>query len=173
MNDRYSPASMGLHWIMAIAMIAAFVLGERIEDLARGAERQWGAGLHVAVGLMVALLLVPRVYFRLRGVPLLPAAMPDWEKKLARLGHLVLYGIMVLLPITGLVGVVTGSRGVSVLGLFTIPPLVPIPWLHEGGEGLHEILAKILLLTVVLHVAATVWHALVRRDGVAQRMLPF
>lgn len=173
MNDRYSPASMGLHWIMAIAMVAAFLLGERIEDLARGAERQWGAGLHVAVGLAVALLLVPRVYFRMRGIPVLPEAMPDWEKKLAKLGHLALYAVMILLPLTGLLGIVTGSRGMSVLGLFTIPPLMPVPWLHKGGEEVHEILSKVFLVTAVLHVAATIWHALVRRDGVAQRMLPF
>ena len=172
MNERYSPANMALHWAMAGVMIAGFVLGEIMEDMPRGPEKLTVMGWHVLAGLTIAALVIPRILARLRGTPALPPAMPLWERRLATAGHLVLYAVMLALPFTGLIAIITGGRAFPVLGLFEIPALGPVPGIHGGMETVHGILSKLFLGTLVLHVLATLWHALVRRDGIAGRMMP-
>lgn len=54
-----------------------------------------------------------------------------------------------------------------------VPPIVSGAdrALHEILERWHAILAWTLAVFVVAHVVAAIWHWIVRRDGVMQRML--
>ncbi|MFN4275412.1 MAG: cytochrome b [Ferrovibrio sp.] len=172
MSTRYPIALILLHWLIFPLMLSAFILGEVMEDLPRGDIRISEMGWHILAGLAMAALLLPRIAIRLRGVPPLPAATPVLELWLARLAHLGLYAVMLVLPITGLASILAGKRTVSVLGLFDLPSLTSLPWLHEAAEAIHEGAAKVFLLLLALHVAAAFWHALIRRDGVFRRILP-
>jgi cytochrome b561 len=172
MSTRYPITLILLHWLIVPLMLGAFILGEVMEDLPRGDIRMSIMGWHILAGLTMAALLLPRIAIRLRGAPPLPAATPALELWLARLAHLGLYAAMLVLPVTGLTSILAGQRSVSVLGLFDLPSLASLPWLHEAMEEIHEGAAKLFLLLLVLHVAAALWHVLVRRDGVFRRILP-
>lgn len=172
MSTRYPIALILLHWLIFPLMLGAFILGEVMEDLPRGDIRISVMGWHILAGLAMAALLLPRIALRLRGVPPLPVATPALEVWLSRLAHLGLYATMLALPVTGLASILAGKRTVSVLGLFDLPNLASLPWLHEAAEEVHEGAAKLFLLLLALHVAAALWHALVRRDGVFRRILP-
>ncbi|WP_206692536.1 cytochrome b/b6 domain-containing protein [Azospirillum sp. INR13] len=39
-------------------------------------------------------------------------------------------------------------------------------------KEIHELAANLILALAALHMAAALWHHLVRRDGVLGRMLP-
>jgi cytochrome b561 len=173
MIERYPRALVLLHWLMVPLMIAAFVIGEMLEDLPNGPDKLATLGWHVLVGLTVAVLVVPRMLIRLRGVPVLPEATPPWQALLAKVVHLMLYATMLMLPVLGLIAVLTGNRGVPVPGLFELPSVAPIRWLHGATEDIHSVVAKIFLVALLLHVAAALWHVIVRRDGLAARMIPF
>lgn len=164
---------IALHWLMAIAMITAFVLAQVMDDMPRGPAKVTVMGWHVLFGLSIAVLIIARLLARWTGAPPLPRNMPPMEAMLAKLAHIVLYAAMLIMPVTGLVAVTTGNRDFSVLGLFTLPSLAPTDWLHEGMEEIHETVAMIFLFTLVLHVFAVLWHAVIRRDGLAARMIPF
>ncbi len=172
MSTRYSLPLILLHWLAVPAMLAAFIIGEVMEDLPRGPEKISVMGWHILAGLTVAALLMPRIAIRLRGVPPMHGEAAFWEAGLARAAHLVMYAVMLLLPLTGLLSILAGTRTVPVLGLFELPALFPLSWLHEAMEEVHEAVARVFLVTLVMHVAATLWHVLVRRDGVLRRMLP-
>jgi len=172
MPNRYSLLQQSLHWIMAALMIAGFILGEVMSDMPRGDAKTAAIGWHVLIGLSMAVLLVPRFFARLGGVPA-PLPGPAWQEKLAKLAHHALYAVMLVLPVTGLVSIFAASRPRQVLGLFEVPSLFPNGALHEGMEGVHEATAKIFLLLLVVHVLAVVWHSLVRRDSTLARMLPW
>ncbi|WP_237214143.1 cytochrome b, partial [Falsiroseomonas oryziterrae] len=125
----------------------------------------------VLLGLAVAALLLPRLLARLAGgAP--EAAGPAWERRLAAAAHLLLYALMLAVPATGLGLAMSGRAPVSVLGLFELPNMLAPHGLRRPLGGLHEVLSNIMLGAIALHVAATLWHALVRRDGVMRRMLP-
>ena len=171
--SRYSPLQITLHWLMAIAMIVAFIIGEQIEDAPRGAERALVQGWHIAFGLTVAILLLLRLIALRQGRPALPATMSRLERGLATLSHVALYGTMLLLPVLGVASLLTGRRPTPVLGLFEIPAPWPDSAIHRATENAHGVVAKVFLFLVIAHVLATLWHAVVKRDGVAGRMLPF
>lgn len=172
MSNRYPLPLILLHWLIFPLMLGAFILGEVMEDLPRGDIRMSVMGWHILAGLTMAALLLPRIVVRLGGVPPLPAQTSVPELWLARLAHLGLYAAMLVLPVSGLTSILAGKRTVSVLGLFDLPSLASLPWLHEAMEQIHEGAAKLFLLLLALHVAAALWHALIRRDDVFRRILP-
>ena len=168
---RYSIPSIALHWTMAIAIGGAWLLGTLIDEFPRGAPRVSATGTHVLLGLTVAALIVPRILARLSGGAPRTAA-PEWERRLAVAVHLLLYALMVALPLTGIGLAMSGRNPVPVLGLFDIPSLPALTPFRGALGGTHELLANLMLGTVALHLLATLWHALVRRDGVWRHMLP-
>jgi cytochrome b561 len=62
---------------------------------------------------------------------------------------------------------------ITVFGLFALPHLVaPRSPIGRQAGDVHTFLAWALLVLIGLHVAAALYHALVRHDTVLQRMLP-
>ena len=106
--------------------------------------------------------------------------MPTLERRAALLGHLALYALLFLLPLTGWALISTSGKPSLLFGYTDIPL---IPWLsglsgdekksyHDLFEGAHEVLANALLVPIAAHVAAALRHAFVLKDGVFSRMLP-
>ncbi|MGX9963356.1 cytochrome b [Roseomonas sp. F4] len=174
MPTRHSTLQIILHWTMAAVIAAAWLLGSLMEDLARGPDRAVGLGVHVLLGLGVLALLLPRLIARLVG-PALPPEPGEarWEHRLAAAAHLALYALMLLVPLAGMATVLSARAQVPVLGLFEVPNLLAAYGQRKLFEGVHEVLANLLLGVVVLHVLATLYHAFIRRDGVAGRMIPW
>ena len=172
MAARYSRLSIVLHWTMALAIGAAWLIGQVMEEMPRGPDKVFALGSHALVGLAVVALLLPRLLARIIGPVPENAGVPAWERRLAGAAHLLLYLLMLAVPLTGLAIAMSGRAPMQVLGLLEIPPLLSGLGLRKTLEGAHEVMANLLLGTVILHVAATLWHALVRHDGVAARMLP-
>jgi cytochrome b561 len=170
---RFSTASIILHWTMALAIAAAWILAQVIDLVPRGPGRTAVLGSHALVGLAVLALLLPRLLTRLRGP--VPGPVPGasaWETRLATATHVLLYGLMLVQPLTGIAFALVRRAPTEVLGLFTIPNLYADDTLRGTIGGAHELLANLLLATVALHVAATLFHHFIRRDDVAARMIP-
>jgi cytochrome b561 len=63
---------------------------------------------------------------------------------------------------------------VTLFGWFQFPALVAENHdLHETLEEVHEFLFNAMLLIVVVHILAALYHHFVLKDGVLRRMLPF
>ncbi len=173
-SEGYGRLGLFFHWCMAFLMVATFILGEVMEDMPRGAEKLEIIGWHFLAGMTVLILAVPRVGWRFSTPPLPePGNASKWQKPAARAGHGILYALMFILPVTGFLVLASVSKPLPVLGLFDLQPLFPSRGLHEVMEDIHGIMAKGLLFVVILHLLATGWHHLVRKDNVAARMLPF
>lgn len=170
---RYSLPSILLHWTMALAILLAWTGMQLAEMLPRGAGKAFLVGTHALFGLGVLALLLPRILARLLGRgPGAAAGTPAWEARLAMATHLLLYALMVALPLSGIATALTGRAPFDVLGLLTIPNAFAGTGLRRTVKEAHELLANLMLAAVALHVAATLWHAFVRRDDVAARMMP-
>ena len=183
-NDRrYSTVAIGLHWILAILIIAQLCLGwymnEVVPDHSPLQDRI--QDIHVTVGLSILILVLVRIGWRLTHTPPpLPAGMPAWEKLLAHTSHLVFYALMLIMPLTGWALVSIRHEDIPFFGLAW--PAMPMldhmakPQAHAiGGQLKHFhifILVWIVLLNLALHVAGAIKHQF---DGnpVLWRMLPF
>jgi cytochrome b561 len=129
--------------------------------------------VHVVLGTLVLGFAAARLLWRLVNPrPALPAGTPDWRRLAARLVHLALYGVMLLLPTTGLLTAWLAGKEVSVFWIWVVPPLLgPDRALSHTFKEMHEPLGNVLLVLVGLHVAAALWHHFIWRDGVLRQML--
>lgn len=74
------------------------------------------------------------------------------------------------MPITGVLAVVGGGHGWSVLGIQLVSKGDKIPWMSSLG-GLHSPIAWMLTILIAGHIATALLHHWVRKDGVMQRMV--
>lgn len=169
----YDPFAKALHWGMALLVIGLWFVGLSLEALPKGDFRGQVIGLHKSVGVVVLMLVVVRLAWRAtHRTPDLPATMAPWERLGARLGHMGLYALMVVIPVDGILLSQTGGRAVSVLG-WTLPTVIgKSEFMHEVFEEAHEAMAWVLAALIVVHVAAALKHHFIVKDDVLRRMLP-
>lgn len=174
-TGRYTATAQVLHWVVAALMFTALPLAWVMVNMPRTAPmREWIYTLHKSVGLTILALVAVRLAWRAaHPAPPLPGAMARWERALALASHWLLYLILVGMPVSGYLLSAAGGNTVSYFGLFTVPGLPKIQAISDAGRWAHVVFGQWLVyVLIVLHVAATAWHAAVRRDGVLDRMLP-
>ncbi|BAE52526.1 cytochrome b [Paramagnetospirillum magneticum] len=170
---RYDTVARTLHWVMAAAILALWVVGHMIDALPKGPVRSEVIGLHKAIGVVMLVMAVARLAWRLiRPQPPLPSSMSPGEQLLAKAGHVALYLLMLLIPMDGVLMSQSGGREVSVFGL-VLPALVAKDDALKAifKEG-HEVLGWVLAAILIGHVAAALRHRFILRDDVMARMLP-
>jgi cytochrome b561 len=100
-HERYTRVAVALHW--AISAFVAFNLGTGyfLESMPFP-FRITANMLHASSGVTVLALTVLRVVWRLLNPPPPhPAGMKPWERQASAVAHFLLYGAMVLMPLTG------------------------------------------------------------------------
>ena len=118
-------------------------------------------------------LIVIKLFVSLsQGFGALLAEIPLWQRMAAKATHVFIYGFLILNPFVGWVATSAYGAKISVFGLFTMPVIVAKDRaLADQLFGVHMVLGILFTATVALHVAAALYHGIVRRDGVLQRML--
>jgi cytochrome b561 len=88
--------------------------------------------------------------------------------------HGLLYVLIVALPVSGWVFNSAHGYPLQWFKLFNLPPLVAKDdKVMNIAVIVHEYLFYVLLLVLVAHVGAALWHHFILRDNVLRRMLPF
>lgn len=165
-EQRYGAVSRAIHWSMATLLI--LMLGtEWLAELVGMSERE-AMALHKSVGVLLLGLLVFRLLWRRINHGKLEA-QAHW-KWAARLGHWALYGMMLLIPVSGLLVALGSGHGVEFFGLPLIASGAEIEWLEEAAEETHEVLANLLWLLIAGHVVASLAHQFWLRDHTLKRM---
>ncbi|OHX11404.1 cytochrome b [Chromobacterium sphagni] len=172
-SQSYGRIARALHWLCALAVIAALVFIEIKGNFPKGSAVRGGLSYaHIQAGLIVLLLALPRLGWRLGNPP--PAITPRPGRAaalLAHAGHWALYGLMLALPILGIAFIQANGREVSFFGL-TLPALLsPAPALGKQLKDVHELLGNVLLWLSILHAAAAVWHHRLLKDDTLTRLI--
>jgi cytochrome b561 len=128
--------------------------------------------IHKSLGITILVLALIRLAVRLRyGSPALPADLPEPMKLAAYLSHYALYALMIGMPLIGWAMLSAAAYPVVVFGSVHLPPIVPhSALLHAWLWDAHFYLAFALFALFLMHAAAALFHALVRRDGVFEAM---
>ncbi len=161
-----------LHWAMAVAILAMLFIG--VGMMSSLTWRPWLLDLHQPLGIAILLLAIVRLVNRLRhGAPALPADLPRWQVLAAKASHWLLYALMLLLPLLGWGVRSAGGWPVTMFPGVTLPPIAPThPVWYAVLRDAHGLLAWLLFAVVLMHLAAALMHAWVRRDGVFSSMAP-
>ncbi len=173
--DRFGLPAQALHWLTALCMLAAWLLGTVVDEFPRGEPRAQVLALHWSIGCLVLALALGRLAMRATDRPPDdPPTMARWEAGLARIAHLTLYAIMIALPLTGFATAFAQGRTVSIFGLFTVPAMIGADRaLARSVKGVHELLANGMLAVAGFHALAALRHHFLLHDDVLRRMLPW
>jgi len=173
--ERYSKTAIVLHWLIALLIVAAFILGLVMTDIpgltpTKLKYYSW----HKWMGVTVLALAAGRLLWRLRQQPpAFPSSMSQNQVKAAEAGHWFLYLLMFAVPVSGYLYTTAAGVPVVYLGLFKLPVLIARnPELKPVLQQVHYWLNMLLAGAVGLHVAAAFKHLLVDRDAIMGRMLP-
>lgn len=169
--QRFNALQRLLHWVMAICILAMFFIGVGMVSTV-SPKFVLLMETHKSLGVVILALVLIRLAVRLRyGVPELPNDLPVPMKLAAVLSHYALYALMIVMPLLGLALLFTADYPVVIFGDIRIPRLLPqSDSLHTLFWNAHYYLAFCFFALVLLHIAAALFHALIRRDGVFEAM---
>lgn len=177
---RYDALSQALHWITAVVVTIAFVLGpggfgrlmRQGVDPATRSDIVW----HESLGVLVfALTLI-----RLLWVALRPAAprfeMARWMRMSARAVRIAQWALLLALPVSALLALGSEGHPLTLLGGVRVDGMPAIAAsrlakLADWGD-VHEFLGNAIMWLAGLHAAAAIFHHVALRDGVLRAMLP-
>lgn len=171
-KTKYDGVAMTLHWLMALSILVALILGPGMEDQPPELRRETLAG-HSFNGLFAFTLALIRLWWRRKNPPpAYPDTMPDWQVRAAKGVTHGFYFLFFYMPIVGFAHAVTyQDTVVEPLQLFNLT--VAPSGITQVFHVMHAIGMVLFMILVVLHIGAALKHLIIDRDKVMQRMLPF
>ena len=175
---RYGSVAKAFHWSIALLVITLIPLGivanglpfDTSEELAQKALL---FSLHKTLGVFVFFLAVARIAWALTQIK--PAGLHP-ERKLetlaAELVHWLLYGSLLLVPLSGWIHHAATTGFAPIWWPFGQNlPFVPKSESVAGlFAGLHIVFERVLAASILLHVAGALKHHFIDRDATLRRM---
>lgn len=169
---RYHGFAQALHWLTAAALCLLLPFVWVAENFPPGPVRTFWYMAHESMGISVFLLVLMRLTWRWRHrAPPYPGHIGTGQRWIAALNHGLLYAVLLVMPVSGYLMAGNGQP-VPWFRLLNLPGFAANDALGRAADSVHVAAQFVLYALVVLHVAATVWHVAVRRDGLLERMLP-
>ena len=160
-----------LHWLMAACILTMLFVG--VGMVSSVAPKYLTLiSIHKSLGIIILALALIRLVVRWRyGAPALPADLPEPLKLAAHGSHYLLYALMIVMPLLGWAMLSAANYPIVLFGGLHLPAITPHSGrLHSLLWDAHFYLAFVFFALVLMHLAAALFHALVRRDGVFQSM---
>ena len=173
-SGRYGLVSRLLHWVVAYLVLWQLlpVAGWSLIGAGRFMRTVRGAGPnHGTAGFLVALLIGPRFTWAVANRRRRPPAQSGLGGRAAWIAHRLMYLLTATVALLPLLRAYGSGDGLTVLGIRVIAETgVEHATLIIPADLLHKPLAYALAALIALHVAAALWHGVVRRDGIVARM---
>ena len=159
-----------LHWLMAAMLLAMLFIG--VTMVASLGDYHMLVAIHRPLGIMILILAAIRFVNRIcTKLPPFPLTMSPQERFIASSSEKLLYALMFALPLVGWGMLSAGHYPIEMFGLMHLPPILPAnPTLYSVLRKAHTILAYLLFLTFLAHLSAVMFHTLIIRDRLLDRM---
>lgn len=169
---RYNPVAQALHWLTAALVLAVLPLAWVALSLPPAPLKGSVFVVHKSVGITIFAIVVLRIVWRMvHPAPPDPAA-PMLLTLIARINHWLLYTIFLIMPVSGYLLTAWSGRATPYFWLFDIPGLAKDEAAQKIATGIHVFGQWAVYALVLLHIAGSIWHLVIRRDGLLERMLP-
>lgn len=162
-----------LHWLMAAMLLTMLFIG--VAMVASIGDYHKLVSLHRPLGISVLILAIVRlINRRFTTLPPFPPTMSQFERRMATASERLLYALMICLPLVGWGMLSAGNYPIVMFGPVHLPAILPVhPMLYAVLRKTHTILAFLLFFTFLAHLSAVLFHTLVIRDGLLNRMVPW
>lgn len=160
---RYARPQIAVHWLAALAIMFLLFTGSLVlADLPNTAQKIGNLRIHMIVGALAGLLVIARIVLRKR----LPAPPPVKGQKLAKIGHMALNLVVLLLVISGAVLMLISGGFDAVFG----NGMLPESFKQFPPRRIHGLASRLAMALIAIHVLAALYHQLVVKDRLLGRM---
>jgi len=173
--ETYGKVDKALHWFVVLNLGATLVFSKGMSELT-APERAVAYSDHGLSVTTLLLVMLFRLFWRApRGFPPLPDSMSAFQQMAAKVVHKAIYALI-------FAQIAVGFLLASTVDVDMVPKLYGVnytafglasPEMNATLLGVHKFIYWSIVAVICLHVAAALKHAVIDRDGVLQRMLPF
>ena len=177
-TTRYGGVTKTFHWLTAALILAIIPLGLIANKLPYDtsdqlAQKAFLFSLHKTLGVTVFFVALARILWALSQVK--PGSLhPDRkaETLLAEVVHWLLYGSLVIAPLTGWIHHAATTGFAPIWWPFGQDlPLIPKDeGLAHTFASLHWVLTKVMAVSILLHIAGALKHVFFDKDATLRRM---
>ena len=173
-TDYYPATSKLLHWLVAVCVLTTAPVAIVMTRLGKGPTQDMLYNFHKSLGVLILILMILRLINRLAaGAPIADPGIEPWQKTVSSVVHTSLYVLLFAMPIVGYIANSAFGAPTPFFGLFNLPMIV------EKNEALatqlftlHRWVGWLVIMIVLVHISAALYHYFIRRDDVLKRMLP-
>ena len=167
LNQKYSRATIAIHWITALLIIALFPLGKYMSGI-ESSEKMGLLKIHAIFGIVVFILTLLRSYLFFKSKR--PNDLKTGSKfndKLAVWIHNAFYFLLIGISLAGFATMFFGGYFVALKS--------GNPNLIASKEQImplkaHELLATIMMILLLLHVLGVIKHYVLTKENTLKRM---
>ena len=168
--ERYHFALRLLHWLAGSLILGMLVMGKFALATTPNVlpDKLFGLRMHMGAGAIILLLMLARLALRLKTdhPPPATSGMAAADKA-APMVHWLLYVLVFVMVGSGIVmAAQTGLPAIVIGGV----GVLPADFGHLWARRVHATAAALLVATIVLHIAAALFHQFVRQDRLLSRM---
>jgi cytochrome b561 len=173
-TDHYPATSKLLHWLVAACVLLTAPVAIAMTNVGKGPTQDALYNLHKSLGVLILILMVLRLINRLAvGALAAEADIAPWQKTVSSIVHASLYVLLLAMPIVGYIANSAYGATTPFFGLFHIPPIIgKNEELATQLFTLHRWVGWLVILLVLTHISAALYHHFIRGDAVLKRMLP-
>lgn len=171
-RQTYDRITMVLHWSIAIGIVLLAGIELVRHELPKGSFFREGLKpIHQPAGTVLFGLILLRIMWRAFFARVPAEAGGALAQVLGRLMHLVLHGLMIAIPLLGMLSVFAAGKSIN-LGLvqLVVPLQEPLGFAAKLLREWHEVLGIAILFVAGLHALAALFHHYVLRDDTLVRM---
>jgi cytochrome b561 len=173
-TDHYPGTSKLLHWLVAICVLTTAPVAITMTLMGNGPTQDMLYNFHKSLGVLILVLMILRLINRLAvGAPIADPGIEPWQQTVSAVVHTSLYVLLLAMPVVGYIANSAYGAPTPFFGLFNLPTIV------EKNDALatqlfavHRWVGWLVILIVLMHIGAALYHTFIRRDDVLKRMLP-
>jgi cytochrome b561 len=173
-TDHYPSTSKFLHWLVAACVLTTAPVAIAMTRLDKGPSQDALYNFHKSLGVLILFLMILRLINRMVvGAPVADPGIEPWQKTVSSIVHTSFYLLLLAMPIVGYAANSAFGAATPFFGLFNLPPIVgENEQLATQLFTLHRWVGWLVIVLVLTHVAAALYHFFIRGDNVLPRMLP-
>lgn len=162
-----------LHWLMAAMVLTMIGIG--VAMVASLGDYHALVSIHRPLGISILILVVIRFVNRqFSKLPPFPPTMSSQERFVAHASEILLYTLLFVEPLVGWAMLSAARYPIVMFGAVHLFPILPHNvMLYAILRRTHTYLAYLLFLAFLAHFGAILFHQLVVRDGLLDRMVPW
>lgn len=185
-QESYGVIAKWLHWSIALMFLLSYcsVYYRHWFTVKETPENWLALQIHLSVGVTIAALVLLRILWRLLNRLPNPEPGPVWAHKIAKLGHYLLYAVMILMPLTGYIGTGVNTEYFMMFEIEKFESTALFDFIVTNGLGMEfeefeqpidtfhkEIMGEYVLLFMIFgHITAALYHHFILKDRTLAKM---